>query len=463
MNIIFLLSDTFRYDNLLERAAVPVRTPNLDRFLQRAVSVENFYTGSFPTIPQRTDLISGRIGWPRHGWQHIEKSTTNLLPAVLREKGYVSQLICDCPHLFKTGFNLVFDAAHALRGQEGDVHFLRMNDKIHQAMPPEKTRTSRHFKDRYLIDLHTWQNAAAVCEEDKFAARTARKTVQWLEHNYRQGPFFLWVDFFDPHEPWDPPEYMVPKYNPGYSGAPMLHPNYGRADDYTPEELANLRAHYCAESELVDRWIGRIFEKLTDLGLWDNSIVVFSTDHGINLGEHNRTGKSNANDSDSRRWPIYPETAHIPFLISAPGLQGGRSVQTLGQPADIIPTIMELADIQAEFPEELHGCSLTRSLRTGSDHSERELVVSALHPPLDNKGNLPAQNATTPAVYTREWCWIPAGETGPELYRLPEDPGATTNMAAENMDVIRELSKKVLSWLAEVSAPENLKPIFSAG
>ena len=60
MNIILLISDTFRYDNLFDRAAMPVRTPHLDRFAERAVSVERFYTGSFPTIPQRTDLTTGR-------------------------------------------------------------------------------------------------------------------------------------------------------------------------------------------------------------------------------------------------------------------------------------------------------------------------------------------------------------------------------------------------------------------
>ena len=63
MNIILIVSDTYRYDNLFDRAAMPVRTPNLDAFAERAVSMEQFYTGSFPTIPQRTDMTSGRYGW----------------------------------------------------------------------------------------------------------------------------------------------------------------------------------------------------------------------------------------------------------------------------------------------------------------------------------------------------------------------------------------------------------------
>ena len=83
----------------------------------------------------------------------------------------------------------------------------------------------------------------AWTREFGFLFGTSELAVEWLEENYQTSPFFLWVDFFDPHEPWDPPEYMVKKYDAEYDGVPMLHPNYGKASDYTPEELRNLRAH----------------------------------------------------------------------------------------------------------------------------------------------------------------------------------------------------------------------------
>jgi len=74
MNIVLLLSDTFRYDNLFDRAQMPVRTPNLDAFAERAVSLSHMYTASFPTIPQRTDMTTGRYGWPRYGWQALVRA-----------------------------------------------------------------------------------------------------------------------------------------------------------------------------------------------------------------------------------------------------------------------------------------------------------------------------------------------------------------------------------------------------
>jgi len=455
MNVVLLISDTFRYDNLFDRAAMPVQTPHLDAFSERAVSLEQLTVGSFPTIPHRTDLTAGRYGWPWYSWQPLDLSTRNNMPGILREHGYVSQLICDCPHLFNARFQQTFTAAEALRGQEGDIYRLRMNHPIEEAMPPEKSRTGRHFQNRNLVDLHRWENRDWKGEEDCFPPRTARAAVEWLEENYRHDPFLLWVDFFDPHEPWDPPEYMVRKYDPGYDGVPMLHPNYGKADDYTPEELRNLRAHYCAEAELVDRWVGRILQKIDDLALWDNSIVVFTTDHGMSLGEHNRTGKSNINDRDDRFWPIYPEVAHIPFLVAAPGLPDGRSVSGFAQPVDILPTLLELAGVEAQPPEPFHGRSFAKALSGKAVDTGQDFAVSGSFLRLKEDRALPS-NSVTPVLYTNDWAYIPIGPGGePELCDLKSDPYAQNDVSNANPDVVRNLHERLVAWLRDMDAPDE--------
>lgn len=461
MNIILIHSDTFRYDNLFDRASMPVSTPHLDKFSERAISLSRMYTGSFPTIPQRTDLISGRYVWPWFPWQDLQKSTRNHMPEMLADSGYVSQLICDCPHLFNAAFQKVFDGAVAVRGQEGDKHFLRMNYKIEDIVPPEKTRPGDRFQGSTIVGVHRWTNRYWKCEEDRFPPRTARLAVEWLEENYLFHPFLLWVDFFDPHEPWDPPEYMVRKYDPDYTGTPMLHPNYGKATDYTPDELRNLRAHYCAEAELVDRWIGRILQKIDDLKLWDNSIVVFSTDHGMCLGEHNRTGKTNINDRDDRFSPIYPEIAHIPFMIAAPGIQGGRELDTFAQPADILPTLLDLAGIKVEPPEPFHGRSFAPILRGESQDPIRDFAVSASFLRLTD-GKLKPKS-TIPMLYDEEWAYTPVGPDGqPELYDMKSDPGAEANLAPDNPQVINSLHKKLIDWLRELDAPPEAVEFFKS-
>ena len=459
MNIILLISDTFRYDNLFDRAEVPVDTPHLDAFADRAVSLSRLYTGSYPTIPHRTDLTSGRFGWPWYGWQGLESCTANHAPKILAQAGYVSQLICDCPHLFPAGFARGFSAAHQIRGQEADVHLTRMNVPITHAMPPEKTRSSLHFHNRNLPDLSEWQNSDWRGEADCFAPRTAELAVRWLEENYAYDPLFLWVDFFDPHEPWDPPEYMVRKYDGGdYDGPAMIHPNYGHASDYTPAELKNLRAHYCAEAELVDRWVGRVLQKIDDLNMWDNSIVVFTSDHGMSLGEHERTGKSNLNTNDDRFWPLYGEIAHIPFMIAAPGLQGGREVDAILHPADILPTLIDLAGLDVEGPEPFHGVSFADLLR-GRGEPFRDVAITSCRMRLVDGNVWP--NSLTPVVYTTEWAYVPIGPTGRrELYDMHTDPYNLTDVIADHGETADQLHARLLDWLREIDAPPEAIAVF---
>ena len=461
MNIILIVSDTYRYDNLFDRAKMPVRTPNLDAFAGRAVSLSNMLAGSFPTIPERTDLISGRCGWPWFPWQDVHKSTRNLMPDLLGQQGYVSQLICDTPHLFNSGFHLAFDGAVAIRGQEADLPMLRMNEEIAEVMPANKTRTDLPFWGHRAVDVHCWTNADWRGEDDRFPPRTAAKAVRWLEENYRFHPFLLWLDFFDPHEPWDPPEYMVRKYESQHTGTPMLHPNYGKASDYTPEELKNLRAHYCAEAELVDRWVGRVLQKIEDLNLWENSIVVFTTDHGMSLGEHNRTGKTNINEWDDRYWPIYPEIARLPFLVAAPGLDAGKTVDLIAQPWDILPTLLDLAGAQANPPEPFHGRSFAPQLRGESSDEIHEFAVSGQF--IEVKDKMIPEKATTPVLYTKRWAYAPIGAGGSaELYDLASDPYGESDVAKSHPDVVAELHGKFLGWLEEIGAPEELKGVLSS-
>ena len=466
MNIILLISDTFRYDNLFDWAeAMPVNTPNLDKFAERAVSCSRMYQASFPTIPHRTDVTSGRCGWPWYGWQDRLKSTQNHVPIILGKAGYASQLITDCPHLYNNSFQSGYTAAQGLRGQENDLYQLRLNYPIDEMMPRNKTRFGKHFQGHTLVDMHCWENrewSRTDREDLRFPPRTAAKTVEFLEENYKHDPFFLWVDFFDPHEPWDPPEYMVKKHDPDYTGCPMLHPNYGHASDYTDAELKNLRAHYVAESELVDRWIGRVFQKLDDLELWDNTVVCFTADHGTCLGEHDRTGKSNINENDDRPWPLYPEIAHVPFMVAAPGLEGGTTIDTLLSPADILPMWIEMAGLDVQPPEPFHGKSFAKHLAGESDEELNECAITAAHINL-KAGRGDPLAATVPVVYADKWAFAPVGGTegrAPELYDLEADPLAANNIIDQHADVAAEMRQKAVRWLRRVDASEKLDKVF---
>ncbi len=462
-NIILLMTDTFRYDNLKRRAARPVRTPELDRFAaERATEIGQYYIGSFPTIPQRTDLATGRLGWLHYGWQPIDLSSPNHIAGILRQAGYSTQLICDCPHLFNARFQHAFDAAFQHRGQEGDFALLHLNDPIPTVMAWEKTRTKPSYRGHTLPDMHAWMNRQPRYEGEMFAARTAETAIRWLEENHRANPFFLWVDFFDPHEPWDPPEYLVRRYDPDYDGPPMVHPNYGPSSAYTPEELHNLWAHYAAESELVDRWIGRVLQKMDDLALWDDSIVVVTSDHGMSLGEHARTGKSNLHDNDPRYWPLYPEVSHALLLVAGGGIPAGKSLDLLAMPMDLLPTLCELAGATVNPPAPFQGRSFADALQTGTA-KHREYLVSGCH--ARTVGGQPPRKASTPFLATPQWGYAPVGAGGkPELYELATDPLAENDVADRHPAVVAELHRLFLEHLTEHGAPQECLELWgSAG
>ena len=459
-NMILIITDTFRYDNLGQRAARPVRTQELDRFAaERATAIERFYTGSFPTIPHRTDVASGVLGWPHYGWQPIDLSTPNHIAQLLRAtqrgawQGYVTQLICDCPHLFNARFQHAFDAAYQHRGQEGDKPLLHLNDPIETVVPLAKTRVRPTFRDHPLVDVHRWVNRNPRYEGECFPAQTANTAVRWLEENSSIQPFFLWIDFFDPHEPWDAPEYLVRRYDPQYNGTPMLHPNYGPASDYTAKELHNLWAHYAAEAELVDRWIGRIVQKVDDLQLWDETIVAITSDHGMSIGEHDRTGKSNIHDRDERYWPIYPEIGHVPFLLAGGDVPRGQSLDLIAQPIDILPTVCDLAGAAVEAEQPLEGRSFAQAVLGQAEPTHREVAVSGCHVRTEGPGT--PRKATTPFVVTGRWGYAPAGAWGrPELYDLSVDPLAQSDVAADHAPVMRDLHTAFLDHLAAHGASE---------
>lgn len=226
----------------------------------------------------------------------------------------------------------------------------------------------------------------------------------------------------------------------------MLHPNYGHATTYTDAELRNMNAHYKAECTLVSKYIGRVLRKIEDLGLLENSAVVFTADHGMYIGEHDRAGKSNLSDDDDRGpWPLYEEVSHIPLVVKAPGFEPRRVPKALVQPVDILPTVLDLAGVPA--PEGVHGHSMV-PLMKGEAEWPRKVAFSS-------QGLAPHRaGAPKTTIRDEKWTLIIGGKegTGPELYDVEADPSQLTNVIADHPEVAKSLHAAFLNWLADVGA-----------
>ena len=446
MRIILIVSDTFRYDHLGANGNDWIRTPELDEFAREAVVFDNCYVSSFPTIPHRCDMNTGRYSFPFHGWAPLAADEVPMGER-LSAAGLYTQLIHDTPHLESRSHNFWrgFQGYYWNRGQEGDTWFLRLNEPPRSRLPRQKTRQSRFGgKEVGLGDIHRWTNQEWQWEGDTFAATTSQLACKWIEKSYRCDNLFLWLDFFDVHEPWDPPVHFVELYDPGFTCQRMMHPNYGHASAYTDEELRNLRANYGAEVTLVSKWIGHVLRKLKDCGIYDESFVIFTTDHGMYLGEHDRAGKSNISEDDHRgQWPLYDEITHIPLMVKPPRCAGGVRRTEIVQPPDICPTVLEAAGVPV--PDGLAGRSLMPLLGEG-DGAEwsREYAVSS--------AALSGSAETFPPVTVTDsrWSLVVGGGRQPELYDMLEDPAQGNNVASRHPDKVKELHGALVQLLEEV-------------
>lgn len=471
MNIILIISDTFRWDYLGCYGNNWISTPNLDRFARRSVIFDKAYAASFPTVPHRMDLVTGRFTFTYRQWEPLPKDEV-ALAEILGENGYTTMLITDTPHILEDGYNFDrgFTGWEWIRGQETDRY---MTDPVEVKLPcaPHKLRTPEIAK-RHLRNISQRRG-----EEDCFVAQTMLTAAKWLQRNYKNEKFFLWIDTFDPHEPWDAPKSYVEEYDPGYEGEEVIYPVYGKCDYLTEAELKHIRALYAAEVTLVDRWVGMLLQKIEDLGLFDNTAVIFTSDHGFYLGEHNLVGKSIISENLFQYVPLYEELARIPLFIWLPELKRSFRCSSFVQPPDLTATTLDIAGLKRN--ERIQGKSLLPIIE-GKDSLLRNIAVSS--PSLVN-GRLGAPRIT---LRKENWSLILAPskrredtkketravdgitrnlvgfelknsseEVKSELYDVSKDPRQEKNIFIGNKDKVDELHSDLIEFLIQIRTEEE--------
>jgi arylsulfatase A-like enzyme len=319
--------------------------------------------------------------------------------------------------------------------QEGD-RAITDDVPVQQTCDPAKQR----LPERHLRCHLKWRTVHWQSEEDTFVARTMRDACRWLERNYTHERFFLYVDTFDPHEPWDPPQHYRDMYDPGYEGEVVDHPLNDYDDYLTPEELRHCQALYAGEVTLVDTWLGQLFETIERLGLYEDTAVIFLSDHGHYIGDHGRVGKGGHGPDGP--WPYYQEVSHIVLMGRVPGAVPGQRINALVQPVDIMPTVLELAGLRA--PEGIQGISLA-PLFYGGETRKRDIVVTSPGLPED------AERAECSTITDGRWALQYRGPRYPaELHDLEADPFQQCNLYQSHSQHAKRLHRAYLDLLGQV-------------
>ena len=218
-------------------------------------------------MPTRANHQTGRWTMSFMGWEPLPSGVTTLAE-ILAGHGMHTAASVDTPYYLRGGMN--YD-----RGLPVLLHEQRSG---HPLVPDSRTR---------LPQRGAWTSGQlGGAKRIGTLPRRSLSAMRWLEQHYRED-FFLYVDTWDPHEPWDAPAYYTELYWPGYDGELVL-PVYGNWHDvpgYREEQLRKGHATYCGEITMVDTWAGFLLRAVENMGLADKTIVIFTTDHGFYFGE----------------------------------------------------------------------------------------------------------------------------------------------------------------------------------
>lgn len=462
-----------------------IHTPNIDRLAADGVVFDWHFPENLTTLPTRRTWWTGRHGFPdpARGWTPLA-TDERLLPEWLAARGVRTAFISDNPLLREPGYGYGrgFDEVVQVRGRGYDPFippddprgsFPALDHEPRLRLPdrnpddPEGStlesesdrqsdsesesdderalwegRWSQYLRNRAVLGLDRPETAGAV--------RLVEEAVRWLE---RRGsgaapePFFLWIDMFDPHGPWDPPAEFRDRYatyDPSdfladeegdlveFEDEPEIRPTTALIDVppgfvgevLDDDELERLRKTYAGAAAFADHALGRLFETLARLGRLDDTLVVFTADQGEPLGERGYVRRALPG--------LYEELVHTPLILRFPGaeLAGTRS-SALVSTVDLTPTIVAALGLPPW--EEAVGLDLAEIAR-GVAPRTRDHVCMGM-------------DAEVFAIRTRDWHLIlpvaPDPETGvppaPELYRKPEDRWERNNVLAQHPHVADHL------------------------
>ncbi|GAB4316369.1 MAG: sulfatase [Promethearchaeota archaeon] len=355
-----------------------VETRNLQALADRGVVFDHHYLCSGACMPARCELFSGRAGqflW--RAWGPVEPFD-RLLPLEARRLGAVTALVTDHYHYWEFpahGFHEGYDCTRLIRGHEYDAASTEpVGDPstwpawVHAYLKwrPENAGNPRYYRN--VMHLRG--------EEDFHGPRVMREACDWLDANHSHEKFFLHVESFDPHEPWHVPEpyrSMYGPYDENYTCWPPYQ-NKKQAEKFlkeaSEEEIQFARNQYAGKVTMVDRWLGRLWDKMDQYDLWEDTLVIVTTDHGHSLADRSRPaphfGKSH---------PIFEDVARIPLLIYHPGVEGGRRVgSTFSNVTDVRATILHALGARERGSVMVDGVSLLPVLE-GKTKSVRDYAV----------------------------------------------------------------------------------------
>ncbi len=345
-NILFILLDQLRHDAPGFMGRFPVQTPNIDALARSGTVFDNAYCTNPVCVPSRASIMTGTYSFD-HGVYYNDQNWPAALPTypgALASNGYYTAMIGKS-HFFPprraAGFQKIvveedYRAYLKARGYEKKPGGGKTKDRdyVNRAYPTEPTNIPlEHYMPVYLA-------RKAVHELDLIASRRECDA----EGN---EPFLMKLSFLQPHSPCNQPEPYFSRVKPSDLPPPVrsereigafnthLRDHYAIWRQLDEDRALRHRAQYFGSVNLVDEMIGRVLQKLRDLGLYDNTLIVLTSDHGDMLCDHFMQQKG----------LFFEPSVRVPLLFSGPGIPAGRRVRENVSHVDLLPTLLEYCEL----------------------------------------------------------------------------------------------------------------------
>ncbi len=427
-NILFMIADDHRWDAVAGMGDPTVKTPILDSLMARGTTFHQTHImGSLSgavCVPSRAAVLTSANLF-RSGGKQINRDLA-VWPQVMREAGYHTFGAGKWHNDRQTYINSFADGGKIFFGGMGNQYKVPVFDYDPTGAYPRK---AKYIGDKFSTELFT--DAA----------------VQFLENYEKPNPFFLYLSFTSPHDPRTPPDEYATMYppedipvpenflpeHPFDNGEMRIRDEMLAPFPRTPEIVQQHIADYYGMISHMDAEMGRVLQTLEAIGQLDNTIVIYTADHGLAVGQHGLFGKQN----------LYSHSIRVPSIFVGPGVPEGQSVDTLTYLYDVFPTVCDLTKV--DCPDTVEGYSLV-PLMEGCVDKVRDTVFAAYK---DIHRTVSDGRWKLIRYYVSE-------ETGRgtdciQLFDLEQDPWETTNLAElpEHSERIQTLAIELKRWQTE--------------
>ncbi len=444
-NLLFIWTDEQRADTMAAYGNSKINTPNLNKLARESVVFEKAYVTQPVCTPNRAAVMTGL-------WPHISGCIRNNIP-LRRNTPCLPELLNDPD--YRTAYMGKWHLGDEIFAQHGFEEWVSMEDGYAKYYSQGRDRSKRSDYHHFLIDKGYKPDSGTKFSRTFAARRPIEhckpkfleiKACEFLLR-HRNEPFILYINFLEPHMPFTGP--FDDMYDPAYVDLPAnfndpLEDNEpsayrkkreGMIKKYGPDEQSfrELIARYWGLVSQVDASVGKILDTLERLGLADNTIVVYTSDHGDMMGSHKLVTKG----------VMYEEATRIPWLIRVPWMTGKQRM--VAQPVsqiDTVPTLLELMGRNAQT--QLPGHSLV-PLMQGRKAAEDHVFIQW------NVASNEEANVRT-VISPDGWKLSLSKGDKSQLFNLNKDPGETINLfdSGRHSNIINRLTKKIREWQGKV-------------